>query len=202
MNLPSKILQNTVNQLSLLPGVGKITALRLALYLLKIPQTQGEELSESIKKLVQSINYCKKCSSLSDEIYCDICKNPNRDQKIICVVEDIRDVVAIENTNQYKGLYHVLGGIISPMNGVFPSDLTIELLIERVKEQGKIQEIIFALSSTTEGDTTMFYIHKKTKHLALLTFSTIARGIGLGEELEYLDEMTLAHSIIERIPYK
>ena len=200
MNLPNKALQNVVEHLSQLPGVGKRTALRLALHLLKTPKSKSQSLGNALTNLVEQVNYCKKCYSISDLEICEVCSNPQRNNKIICVVEDIRDVIAIENTEQFSGVYHVLGGIISPMEGISPSDLTIYSLIERVKKE-QIEEIIFALSATMEGDTTMFYINKLLKKFPI-TFSSIARGIGIGEELEYLDELTLARSIINRVPYQ
>jgi recombination protein RecR len=200
MNLPNKALQNVVEHLSQLPGVGKRTALRLALHLLKTPKSKSQSLGNALTNLVEQVNYCKKCYSISDLEICQVCSNPQRNNKIICVVEDIRDVIAIENTEQFSGVYHVLGGIISPMEGISPSDLTIYSLIERVEKE-QIEEIIFALSATMEGDTTMFYINKLLKKFPI-TFSSIARGIGIGEELEYLDELTLARSIINRVPYQ
>lgn len=200
MNLPNIALQNAVDHLSQLPGVGKRTALRLALHLLKTPKSKSQSLGNSLINLVEKINYCKKCHSISDFEICDVCSNPQRNHKIICIVEDIRDVIAIENTEQFSGIYHVLGGIISPMEGISPSDLTIYSLVERVEKE-QVEEIIFALSATMEGDTTMFYINKLLKKFPI-TFSSIARGIGIGEELEYLDELTLARSIVNRIPYQ
>lgn len=200
MNLPNKALQNVVEHLAQLPGVGKRTALRLALHLLKTPKSKSQSLGNALTNLVEQVNYCKKCHSISDLEICEVCSNPQRNHKIICVVEDIRDVIAIENTEQFSGVYHVLGGIISPMEGISPSDLTIYSLVERVEKE-QVEEIIFALSATMEGDTTMFYINKLLKKFPI-TFSSIARGIGIGEELEYLDEITLARSIINRVPYQ
>ncbi|MCO6564249.1 MAG: recombination protein RecR [Apibacter sp.] len=199
MNYPSKILEKAVEEISQLPGIGKRTALRLALHLLDIPKTQADNLSKSIIQLVHEIKHCKKCNNLSDTEICTICANPYRNEKIICVVEDLRDVMAIESTQQYNGKYHVLGGRISPMEGVSVTDLCINPLVERVKEQD-IDEIIFALSATIEGDTTMFYLYKVLND-SQITFTTIARGIGVGDELEYTDELTLIRSLQNRVPY-
>lgn len=199
MNYPSKILEKAVEEISQLPGIGKRTALRLALHLLDIPKTQADNLSKSIIQLVHEIKHCKKCNNLSDTEICIICANPYRNEKIICVVEDLRDVMAIESTQQYNGKYHVLGGRISPMEGVSVTDLCINPLVERVKEQD-IDEIIFALSATIEGDTTMFYLYKVLND-SQITFTTIARGIGVGDELEYTDELTLIRSLQNRVPY-
>lgn len=199
-NYPSKILEQAVEEISQLPGIGKRTALRLALHLLDIPEIQADNLSKSISRLVHEIKHCKQCNNLSDTDICTICANPYRNEKIICVVEDVRDVMAIESTQQYNGKYHVLGGRISPMEGVSASDLCINPLVERVKDQG-IDEIIFALSATIEGDTTMFYLYKILNN-SQIKFTTIARGIGVGDELEYTDELTLIRSIQNRVPYK
>ena len=199
MNYPSKILEKAVEEISQLPGIGKRTALRLALHLLDIPKTQADNLSKSIIQLVHEIKHCKKCNNLSDTEICTICANPYRNEKIICVVEDLRDVMAIESTQQYNGKYHVLGGRISPMEGVSVTDLCINPLVERVKVQD-LDEIIFALSATIEGDTTMFYLYKVLND-SQITFTTIARGIGVGDELEYTDELTLIRSLQNRVPY-
>lgn len=200
MNYPSKILEKAVEEISQLPGIGRRTALRLALHLLDIPEIQADNLSKSISQLVHEIKHCKLCNNLSDTDICTICANPYRNEKIICVVEDVRDVMAIESTQQFNGKYHVLGGRISPMEGVSATDLCINPLIERVKEQST-EEIIFALSATIEGDTTMFYLYKilNDPHIK---FTAIARGIGVGDELEYTDELTLIRSIQNRVPYK
>lgn len=200
MEFSSKLLQNAVDQMSQLPGVGKRTALRFVLHLLQQPTTQTSQLTQALNDVRSQIKFCKKCHNISDSDLCDICQNPKRDDSIICVVEDIRDVLAIENTASYKGLYHVLGGKISPMDGVGPSELHIESLIERVKIE-PINELIFALSATMEGDTTNFYIFKKLSNLNIKT-STIARGIAVGNELEYADEVTLSRSIQNRIPFE
>ena len=199
MDFPSKILENTVNEISKLPGIGKRTALRLALHILKQPENQIDALADSIKTLRKSINFCSECYNISDNEICEICSNTNRENGELCVVEDIRDVMAIENTSQFKGRYHVLNGLISPIDGVGPADLKIDTLIERIKG-GKIKEIIFALSATMEGDTTIFYINKNLSSFDI-KISTIARGVPVGDELEYTDEVTLGRSILKRIPY-
>ncbi|MCK4288821.1 MAG: recombination protein RecR, partial [Bacteroidales bacterium] len=192
----SKLVENTVNELAKLPGIGKKTALRLTLHLIKQDLSEVEALSKSILRMRNEIKFCKICFNISDSDICEICANPKRDHSIICIVEDIRDVMAIENTAQYKGIYHILGGIISPMDGIGPNDLNIESLINKVA-QGNINEIIMALSTTIEGDTTIFYIYKKIKDFNL-TITTIARGVAIGDELEYTDEITLGRSIINR----
>jgi recombination protein RecR len=200
MNFSSKLLENAVNEVAQLPGIGKRTALRLVLHLLKQPKNQTHNLARALSNLVDQIKLCEKCHNISDIAICEICSNPNRNDEIICVVEDVRDVMAIENTAQFKGLYHVLGGKISPIEGVGPQNLTIDSLIEKVK-QGTIKEVIFALSSTIEGDTTNFYIYKQLEKLHIKT-STIARGIAVGDELQYADEITLGRSILNRIPFE
>ncbi|MBW2937871.1 recombination mediator RecR [Aureisphaera sp. CAU 1614] len=200
MDFSSKLLENAVNEVSQLPGIGKRTALRLVLHLLKQPESQTLRLSQSLQKMREEINFCKNCHNISDTTLCEICANPNRDESLVCVVEDIRDVMAIENTSQYRGQYHVLGGKISPMDGVGPMDLNIPTLVEKAKS-GKVSEIIFALSSTMEGDTTNFYIFKQIEGTQVTT-TTIARGISVGDELEYADEITLGRSILHRIPFE
>ncbi|WP_272149826.1 recombination mediator RecR [Tenacibaculum aiptasiae] len=200
MDFSSKLLENAVNEVSRLPGIGKRTALRLVLHLLKQPKENTKYLAEALTNLRNDVNSCKKCHNISDTILCDICSNPSRNEEIVCVVEDIRDVMAIESTAQFKGLYHVLGGKISPIEGIGPQNLKIESLVEKVKE-GEIKELIFALSSTMEGDTTNFYIYKQIEKYNITT-STIARGIAVGGELEYADEVTLGRSIINRIPFE
>lgn len=200
MNFSSKLLENAVNEVSQLPGIGKRTALRLVLHLLKQPKSQTHQLASALTGLVDEIKLCKKCHNISDIEVCEICANPNRNSEIICVVEDVRDVMAIENTAQFKGLYHVLGGKISPVEGVGPHNLTIEDLVEKVAS-GEVKEVIFALSSTMEGDTTNFYIFKQIEKFGVKT-STIARGISIGDELEYADELTLGRSIVNRIPFE
>lgn len=200
MEFSSKLLERAVNEMSQLPGVGKRTALRLVLHMLRQPKEQTLALSEALQTMRKDVKFCKSCHNISDVELCEICSNPKRNEDIICVVEDIRDVMAIENTSSFRGLYHVLGGKISPMDGIGPHDLNIETLVSKVKE-GKITELIFALSSTMEGDTTNFYIYKQIKEFNVTT-STIARGISVGDELEYADEITLGRSIVNRIPFE
>lgn len=200
MEFSSKLLENAVYEMSQLPGIGKRTALRLVLHLLRQPDTQTHHLAEALLTMRDTIKFCKKCHNISDVELCEICANPNRDESLVCVVEDIRDVMAIENTSQYKGLYHVLGGKISPLDGIGPQELNIYSLIEKVK-QGVVKEVIFALSSTMEGDTTNFYIYRQLEEYKIQT-STIARGIAVGDELEYADEVTLGRSILHRIPFE
>lgn len=198
-NFPSKRVEQAVEELSKLPGIGKRTALRLALHLLKQDKLYADALGNSIIRMRNEITYCKKCHNISDHELCDICSDHSRDQTLICVVEDVRDVLAIENTAQYKGIYHVLGGIISPMDGIGPEDLNIEELVDRIKNE-EVKELIMALPTTIEGDTTNYYIHKLIKDKAV-KMSTIARGVAIGNELEYADEITLGRSIINRTPY-
>lgn len=200
MNFSSKLLEQAVEEFSKLPGVGKKTALRLVLNMLKREKNEVNRFATAIKDLRDGIRYCKQCHNISDVEICQLCSNPNRDASTLCVVEDIRDVLAVENTQQYKGLYHVLGGVISPMEGIGPQHLNIESLIDKVKS-GEVKEIIFALSTTMEGDTTNFYIFKKLKDYPI-EVSTIARGIAFGDELEYADEITLGRSIANRLPYE
>ncbi|WP_298326415.1 recombination mediator RecR [uncultured Dokdonia sp.] len=200
MEFSSKLLENAVYEMSQLPGVGKRTALRLVLHLLRQPDTQTHHLTEALNTMRDTIKFCKKCHNISDVALCEICSNPNRDESIVCVVEDVRDVMAIENTSQYRGLYHVLGGKISPLDGIGPQDLNIFSLIDRAKS-GVVKEVIFALSSTMEGDTTNFYIYRQLEAYDIAT-STIARGIAVGDELEYADEVTLGRSILHRIPFE
>lgn len=200
MEFSSKLLENAVNEISQLPGIGKRTALRLVLHLLKRPKDQAYALSNALTNLVDDIKMCKSCHNISDVEICEICANPKRNEELVCVVEDVRDVMAIENTVQFNGLYHVLGGKISPMEGVGPQNLTIDSLIDKVS-RGTIKEVIFALSSTMEGDTTNFYIYKQLEKFNIKT-STIARGISVGDELEYADEVTLGRSIKNRIPFE
>ena len=200
MNFSSKLLENAINEVSQLPGIGKRTALRLVLHLLKQPTTHTHHLTASLNKLVENIKLCEKCHNISDVEICEICASNSRNSEIICVVEDVRDVMAIENTAQFRGLYHVLGGKISPIEGIGPQNLTIESLVDKVKK-GSIKEVIFALSSTIEGDTTNFYIFKQLEGYDIKT-STIARGISVGDDLEYADEITLGRSIVNRIPFE
>jgi len=198
MEFSSKLLEKAVHEMAQLPGIGKRTALRLVLHLLKQPTENTRYLSEALTTMREEVKFCSSCHNISDVAVCEICSNANRNHQIICEVEDIRDVMAIENTQQFKGIYHVLGGKISPMDGVGPSQLNITSLVDKVKT-GTIQELIFALSSTMEGDTTNFFIYKQIKDYDVIT-STIARGIAVGDELEYADEVTLGRSILHRIP--
>jgi recombination protein RecR len=200
MEFASKLLENAVYEMSQLPGVGKRTALRLVLHLLRQPPAQTGRLAQALKSLREDVKFCRNCHNISDSTLCDICANPKRDEGLICVVEDIRDVMAIENTSQYNGLYHVLGGKISPMEGIGPQDLTIAPLVEKVRNHA-VRELIFAMSSTMEGDTTNFYIYRQIQDLPVRT-STIARGIAVGDELEYADEITLGRSILHRVPFE
>lgn len=200
MEFSSKLLENAVNEISQLPGIGKRTALRLALFLLRKPEDKTTSLTDALRKMRDEIKFCKNCHNISDIDLCEICLNVNRNHEIVCVVEDIRDVMAIENTSQFKGIYHVLGGKISPMDGIGPNDLNIDSLVEKVKNE-KIKEIIFALSSTMEGDTTNFYLYKQIEHFNITT-TTIARGIAVGDELEFADEITLGRSIVNRVPFE
>ena len=200
MNFSSKLLENAVAEFAKLPGVGQKTALRLVLHLLNQDKQEVERFSTTISKLRNEIQFCSVCHNISDNSVCEICSSHKRDRSLICVVEDTRDVMAIENTNQYNGVYHVLGGLISPMDGVGPSDLQVDTLVERLKAN-ETKEIIFALSATMEGDTTLFYLHKRVKSFNI-TISTIARGIAFGGELEYVDEITLGRSIATRVPYE
>lgn len=200
MEFSSKLLENAVYQMSQLPGIGKRTALRLVLHLLRQPEGQTTDLATALITLKTEIKYCNSCYGISDTDFCHICSNHKRDQSLLCVVEDIRDIMAIENTSQYKGLYFVLGGKISPMEGVGPGDLNISPLLHKLKE-GQVEEVIFAMSASIEGDTTNFYIFKQMDGLSIKT-STIARGISVGGELEYADEVTLGRSILQRIPFE
>ncbi len=200
MEFSSKLLENAVNEMSQLPGIGKRTALRLVLHLLRQPENQTYQLSTALAKVRAEINFCKSCHNISDKPLCEICENPNRNKQLICVVEDIRDVMAIENTSSFKGLYHVLGGKISPMDGIGPQDLNINSLVEKVKS-GIVKELIFAISPTMEGDTTNFYIFRQIQEYDVAT-SAIARGVAAGNELEYTDEITLGRSIIDRVPFE
>jgi|SRR6185436_4990420 len=196
----SKLLEDAVNEFAGLPGIGKKTALRLVLSLLKRPVGEIEQFGNAIIRLRSNINYCKSCNNISETEICNICASPKRDKNIICVVEDIRDVLAIENTGQYTGIYHVLGGIINPMEGIGPSQLNIENLVLKATSK-TIDEVIMALSTTMEGDTTVFYLYKKLKPYDI-KISAIARGVAIGGELEYADEITLGRSIVNRTPYE
>jgi len=199
MEFPSKLIENAVAELSKLPGIGRKTALRLALHLLKADTDTTASLAEALAKMRFEITYCRTCHSISDSDQCGICANKLRDHAMVCVVADVRDVIAIENTGQYKGVYHVLGGVISPIEGIGPSDLHIESLFERATaEESEVREIILAISPTMEGDTTAFYLSRRLRDLPNVHLSTIARGIPMGGELEYADEITLGRSIVER----
>lgn len=196
---PSQLLERAVESFSQLPGVGRKTALRLVLHLLRQPTEDVDSFADAITRVKHDVKYCKVCHNISDTDVCSICSDPRRDASVVCVVEDIQDVMAIENTQQFHGLYHVLGGIISPMDGIGPNDLEIESLVKRV-EEGEVKEIILALASTMEGDTTNFYISRKLKDKQV-KLSVIARGISVGDELEYTDEVTLGRSILNRTPF-
>lgn len=197
---PSVLLEKAVGEFSKLPGIGRKTALRLVLHLLRQSNSDVEQFASAIAKVKQEVKYCRVCHSISDEDVCPICSDPRRDTSLICVVENIQDVMAVENTQQFRGLYHVLGGIISPMDGIGPDQLEIQSLVQRV-EQGGVSEVILALSSTMEGDTTNFYISRKLAPLDV-KLSVIARGISVGDELEYTDEVTLGRSIVNRTPFE
>lgn len=199
-SFPSKLLETAVAEFSKLPGIGRKTALRLVLHLLKKDASKVRNFGESIITLRENVKYCKVCRNISDTDICNICSDPSRDSSLICVVENIKDVMAIENTSQYKGLYHVIGGIISPIDGIGPKDLEIDSLIDRV-ENDSVSEVILALSTTMDGDTTGFYINRKldTKHIAV---SVLARGVSIGDELEYIDEITLGRSLMFRTPFE
>ncbi|MEI8006731.1 MAG: recombination mediator RecR [Bacteroidota bacterium] len=199
-SLPSRVFETAVNELAKLPGIGRKTAMRMALHLLKSRREDAEAFGMSIIRMHNEIRYCIECGNISDEELCTICNSPKRDKSLVCVVEDIRDVIAIENTGQFSGVYHVLGGIISPMEGIGPNDLHIQGLIEKV-ESGVVAEIILALPTTIEGDTTNFYIYKKL-HASAIPVTTIARGISVGDELEHADEVTLGRSIVNRTLYE
>ncbi len=200
MEFSSKLLEKAVNEMAQLPGIGRRTALRLVLHLLKQPKEQTGFLAGSLLSMREEIKFCESCHNISDIAVCEICANKNRDHQLICVVEDIRDVMAIENTGQFRGIYHVLGGKISPIDGIGPSQLKIASLVEKVRN-GNVRELIFALSSTMEGDTTNFFIYKQIKDLEIVT-SAIARGISVGDELEFTDEVTLGRSILQRVPFE
>ena len=199
---PSKLLEDAVEAIGTLPGVGHRSALRLALHLLGQPQDNVHHFTAAINNLVDGVHYCKECRMISDSDTCSICSDPTRDHKTICVVESVRDVMSIENTGQYKGVYHVLGGIISPINGIGPSDLTIKELVERLRTlQGQAVEVILALSGDVEGETTSFYIYRQIELLGVKVTS-LARGLGFGDDLEYADSLTLGRSIVNRIEFK
>lgn len=200
MNFSSKLVENAVNQLSSLPGIGKKSALRLVLHMIKQEKQNINQFGNSFIDLINNINYCSECFSISDNQKCEICSDQKRDKSTICVVEDIRVMMAVESTMQFKGVYHVLGGLISPMDGIGPSDIKVEELIQKV-QNSEVKEVIFALSTTMEGDTTNFYLFRRLKELNI-TISSIARGISIGDELEYADEITLGTAISSRLPYE
>ena len=193
----SKLLQEAVAEFAKLPGVGRRTALRLAMHLLKMDEAAVEQMTSSIARFRKNIRYCESCNNLSDEAVCPICSNPERDHSTICVVEQVGDLMSIENTHQYRGLYHVLGGVISPMQGIGPSDLKIDMLVEKVAS-GSVREVILAISTSVEGETTLFYIMNRLKQYPEVKVTTIARGIGFGDELEYVDELTITHALMNR----
>jgi recombination protein RecR len=199
MEFPSKLVENAVEEIAKLPGLGKKSALRLVMHLLREEAETTEDLSEALIKLRREIKYCARCHNISDTDVCSICSNPNRDKTLICVVENPSDVLAIENTSQFSGIYHVLGGVISPIEGIGPSDIKVQELIDRIPGS-EVKEIILALSSTMEADTTAFYITKKVRDFGVRT-SSIARGVPVGGELEYTDEVTLGRSIVGRVSY-
>ncbi|KAA9332453.1 recombination protein RecR [Hymenobacter busanensis] len=199
MEFPSKLIENAVGELAKLPGIGRKTALRLALHLLKAETETTSSLAEALAKMRYDIRYCATCYNISDTEECSICANPLRDRSTVCVVSDIRDVIAIENTGQYQGVYHVLGGVISPIEGIGPADLHIEPLVDRMKgQESEVKEVILAISPTMEGDTTAFYLTRRLREFPDVHISSIARGIPVGGELEYADEITLGRSIVER----
>lgn len=193
----SKLLQDVVGELSKLPGVGRRTALRLAIHILRMERESVAEMTESIDRFRNDVKYCAECNNLSDEEVCPICLDDERDRTTICVVEQVADVLSIENTHQYKGLYHVLGGVISPMQGISPSDLKIDLLTERIA-RGGVKEVILAISTSVEGETTLFYLMNRLRQFPGLKITSIARGIGFGDELEYVDELTITHALLNR----
>jgi len=199
MNYPSNLLENAVNELSRLPGIGRKTALRLALFLLNRDTHDVERFGEAIIKMRQEVRYCKVCHNISDEETCNICSSPKRNKRLICIVQDIRDIMALENTGQFSGVYYVLGGVISPVDGIGPDDLNIAGLAERITENDA-EEIVFALPTTIEGDTTNYYLYKLLKQTGIV-FTTLARGISIGDDIEYIDELTLGRSISNRLPY-
>ena len=193
----SKLLQDAVSEFSRLPGIGRRTALRLAMHLLKMEREEVAQMTQAISRFRNEIRHCSECNNLSDSERCPICQNPERDHSTICVVEQVGDLMSIENTRQYRGIYHVLGGVISPMQGVGPSDLKIDMLVDKVAAGG-VKEVILAISTSVEGETTLFYIMNRLKKYPSVKVTTIARGIGFGDELEYVDELTLTHALLNR----
>ncbi len=200
---PSRIFEQAVNEFATLPGIGKRSAVRMVLHMLKQNPADAKRFGETMLRLTQEIRFCKNCNNISDTELCSICSDPRRDASLVCVVEDVRDLLAVENTGQFHGLYHVLGGIISPMDGVGPGNLNIDALVEKLKPE-TIREVIMALSATMEGDTTVFYVYKKVMQLNRpeLRLTSIARGVSIGDDLEYADEVTLGRSILNRTPYE
>lgn len=198
---PSLLLERAVNEVSKLPGIGQKSALRLVLHLLRQESSQVHQLSDALTQLRDEIHYCRCCHNISDTELCQICSDPRRDASTVCVVENIRDVMAVEATGQFHGLYHVLGGLISPMNSIGPGNLEIQSLVDRVAE-GKVKEVILALSTTMEGDTTGFYIYRRLEKFPDVTLSALSRGVSIGDEIEFIDEVTLGRSIVSRTPYK
>ena len=196
---PSALLERAVNEFSKLPGIGRKTALRLVLHLLRQPAAESESFGEAVINLRRNVRYCRVCHNISDTDLCEICANPRRDSSMVCVVETVRDVIALENTGMYRGLYHVLGGVISPMDGIGPADLQIDSLVERVAK-GDVEEVIFALSSTMEGDTTNFFLYRKLAPTGV-KLSVLSRGLSVGDELQYTDEATLGRSLVNRTPF-
>lgn len=196
---PSALLERAVNEFSKLPGIGRKTALRLVLHLLRQPMAESESFGEAVINLRRNVRYCRVCHNISDTDLCEICANPRRDSSMVCVVETVRDVIALENTGMYRGLYHVLGGVISPMDGIGPADLQIDSLVERVAK-GDVEEVIFALSSTMEGDTTNFFLYRKLAPTGV-KLSVLSRGLSVGDELQYTDEATLGRSLVNRTPF-
>lgn len=196
---PSALLERAVNEFSKLPGIGRKTALRLVLHLLRQPVAESESFGEAVINLRRNVRYCRVCHNISDTDLCEICANPRRDSSMVCVVETVRDVIALENTGMYRGLYHVLGGVISPMDGIGPADLQIGSLVERVAK-GDVEEVIFALSSTMEGDTTNFFLYRKLAPTGV-KLSVLSRGLSVGDELQYTDEATLGRSLVNRTPF-
>ena len=193
----SRLLQDVVGELSKLPGIGRRTALRLAIHILRMERESVAEMTESIDRFRNEVKYCTQCNNLSDEDVCPICADDERDHTTICVVEQVADVLSVENTRQYKGLYHVLGGVISPMQGISPSDLKIDLLTERIA-RGGVKEVILAISTSVEGETTLFYLMNRLRQFPELKVTSVARGIGFGDELEYVDELTITHALLNR----
>ena len=193
----SRLLQDVVGELSKLPGIGRRTALRLAIHILRMERESVAEMTESIDRFRNEVKYCTQCNNLSDEDVCPICADDERDHTTICVVEQVADVLSVENTRQYKGLYHVLGGVISPMQGISPSDLKIDLLTERIA-RGGVKEVILAISTSVEGETTLFYLMNRLRQFPELKVTSIARGIGFADELEYVDELTITHALLNR----